>query len=119
MTLSELFQIRIYHGYILQLFFAEALFFPVLERRDRFWLRFALSFVAFALLSLVVTNIIYRWLPSGLNSFTIFLFSLGMGAVCFKNSFKETLFCFVGAQLLQNLAHNLENLIYLPFFPFR
>ena len=115
MTLSELFQIRIYHGYILQLFFAEALFFPVLERRDRFWLRFALSFVAFALLSLVVTNIIYRWLPSGLNSFTIFLFSLGMGAVCFKNSFKETLFCFVGAQLLQNLAHNLENLIYLPF----
>ena len=115
MSFEELFQIRISHGYILQLFFAEALFFPVLERRNRFALRFLLSFAAFALLSIMVTNVIYRWLPSGLNSFTIFLFSLAMGAACFKNPFKETLFCFVGAQLLQNLAHNIENIFYLPF----
>ncbi len=115
MPLEEFFQIRIYHGYILQLFFAEALFFPVLERRSHFVVRIILSFLVFALLSVVATNVIYHWLPAGLNSLTIFLLSLAMGAVCFKSNFKELLFCFVGAQLLQNLAHNIENVFYLPF----
>lgn len=115
MSAAELFEIRIYHGYILQLFLAEALFFPVLERRGRFPLRLAASFAAFAVLSVMITNLVYRWLPSGLNSLIIFLLSLGMGAVCFKSAFKEVLFCFVGAQLLQNLAHNVENMVYLPF----
>ena len=67
MSAAELFEIRIYHGYILQLFLAEALFFPVLERRGRFPLRLAASFAAFAVLSVMVTNLVYRWLPSGLN----------------------------------------------------
>ena len=115
MPLEEFFQIRIYHGYILQLFFAEALFFPVLERRSHFVVRIILSFLVFAFLSVVATNVIYHWLPAGLNSLTIFLLSLAMGAVCFKSNFKELLFCFVGAQLLQNLAHNIENVFYLPF----
>lgn len=115
MTIQELFEIKIYHGYILQLFLAEALFFPLLARREKFVLRLCLSFAVFALLSIVITNVIYHWLPSGLNSVTIFILSLGMGAACFKSSFKEVLFCFVGAQLLQNLSHNIENIVYLPF----
>ncbi len=115
MTFPQLFEIRIYHGYILQLFLAELLFLPLLERRSRFILRLIVSFSLFALLSVVITNIIYRWFPSGFNSVIIFLLSLGAGAVCYKSSFFEVLFCFVGAQLLQNLAHNIENLIYLPF----
>lgn len=115
MTIQELFEIKIYHGYILQLFLAEALFFPLLARREKFVLRLCLSFAVFALLSIVITNVIYHWLPSGLNSVTIFILSLGMGAACFKSSFKEVLFCFVGAQLLQNLSHNIENIFYLPF----
>ena len=115
MTFEELFQIRIAHGYILQLFLAEALFFVLLERRSRFLVRLAVSFALFAVLSVMVTNIVYRWFPVGFNSLIIFLLSLGMGAACFKSAFKEVLFCFVGAQLLQNFAHNIENLIYLPF----
>ena len=114
MTFLSLFEIKIYHGYILQIFIAEAIFFPILERRDRFWLRLAVSFCVFALLSLVLTNLFANWLPLGLYSVTIFLLSLVMGIVCFRSRFKEILFCFVGAQLLQNLAHNIENLIYLP-----
>lgn len=39
MTIQELFEIKIYHGYILQLFLAEALFFPLLARREKFVLR--------------------------------------------------------------------------------
>ena len=113
--LTEIFQIRIYHGYILQIFLAEVLFFTVLERRTHFWLRIILSFIIFGLLSVVVTNLIYRFLPSGLHSLTIFLFSLAMGFACFRSPFKEVLFCFVGAQLLQNLSHNIENIFYLPF----
>ena len=115
MTIQELFEIKIYHGYILQLFLAEALFFPLLARREKFVLRLCLSFAVFAFLSIVITNVIYHWLPSGLNSVTIFILSLGMGAACFKSSFKEVLFCFVGAQLLKKLSHNIENIVYLPF----
>ena len=61
--LTEIFQIRIYHGYILQIFLAEVLFFTVLERRTHFWLRIILSFMVFVLLSVVVTILIYRFFP--------------------------------------------------------
>lgn len=49
MTIQELFEIKIYHGYILQLFLAEALFFPLLARREKFVLRlcFRLRFSPF------------------------------------------------------------------------
>lgn len=89
MTLAELFEIRIVHGYILQIFLAELLFFPLLERRSRFAVRLAVSFVLFALLSIIITNLVYRRFPSGFNSVIIFLLSLGLGAACFKSFFKE------------------------------
>ncbi|MCD8306999.1 MAG: GHKL domain-containing protein [Clostridia bacterium] len=114
MTIAELFAIRIPHGYILQIFIAEMLFIPILERRKNFVLRLVLSFLAFAFLSIIITNLVYQWMPSGLNSVIIFLLSLAIGFICFKSGYKEILFCYVAAQLLQNLSHNIENTIYQP-----
>lgn len=109
-----LFGIHVYHGYILQIFIAELMFFGLLMRRKNFVLRLVLSFAVFALLSVVVTNLLTRYATSGFNSLAIFLFSLGMGMVCFSSAYQEILFCFAAAQLIQNLSHNIENLIYLP-----
>lgn len=110
---QDIFQIRISHGYIVQLLLAEMLFLPVLNRRKGFVWRAALSIALFSLLSVVFTNLI-NMAVQGLYSLTIFLLSLPMCLFCFKNRFKDVLFCCVGAQLIQNLSHNVENLIYLP-----
>ncbi len=114
MTAADLFLIRIPHGYILQIFIAELIFIPILERRKNFVLRLILSFAGFAFLSIIMTNVVYLWMPEGLNSFIIFLLSLVVGVICFSSGFKELLFCYVAAQLLQNLSHNIESIIYLP-----
>ena len=113
MELGEVFSIQYYHGYILQLFAAELLFLPVLKRRDHFYPRLILSFLLYGLLSIVLTNLIIK-VAVGLSSITIFVLSLPMGVFCYKNKFKDILFCCVGAQLIQNTSHNLEMLIYLP-----
>lgn len=113
MTAADVFRITVNHGYILQLFFAEMLFLPVLTRRKYFPLRLVGAFAIFAFAALVLTNLIYRLTP-GWNSFTIFILSFGPLFFCFNNNYKEILFCAVGAQLIQNLSHNLEFLIYLP-----
>ncbi len=112
MTIQDIFAIRINHGYILQLFLAECLFFFLLKKRNHFAIRLVSSFTGFTFLSIILTNVVYYYLP-GMNSFIIFLLSLVLGVVCF-HSFKDVLYCFIGAQLLQNLSHNIEMVIYLP-----
>ena len=42
MTLQDIFSIRVHHGYILQIFFAEMLFYLVLKKRDHFIVRLIL-----------------------------------------------------------------------------
>lgn len=113
MSIQEVFAIHIYHGYIGQLFLAEMLFLPVLKHRKYFWVRLIGSALVYALLSIVTTNLLYQ-IIIGLSSITIFFFSLGMCAFSFQSKFKDVLYCCIGAQLIQNLSHNLENLIYLP-----
>lgn len=113
MTAADVFRITVNHGYILQLFFAEMLFLPVLIKRKYFLLRLAGAFAVFAFASVVLTNLIYILMP-GWHSFTIFILSFGLYFFCFKNNYKELLFCAVGAQLIQNLSHNIEFIIYLP-----
>ncbi len=113
MEFLKLFEIHVYHGYIMQLFAAELLFFFVLKHRDHFWLRFILSFIGYALASILLTNLLYQFI-SGFSSFTIFLLSLVFLVLIYENKFKDILFCAVGAQLIQNLSHNIENLVYLP-----
>ncbi len=115
MGIQDIFAIRLNHGYIFQIFLAEMIFFPILERRDHFWIRMISSFIVYVFAAFLLTNIVYIYVPSGLNSVVIFLVSLAVGPICFKSSFKEILFCYVSAMLLQNLSHNIENLIYLPF----
>lgn len=113
MTIRDLFSVHIYHGYILQLFFAEMLFFFSYKQRDHFILRASLSFLFYILISIMLTNLL-NLVIQGLASITIFLISLIFLCICFKNKIKDLLFCAVGAQLIQNLSHNIENLIYLP-----
>ncbi|OFQ97524.1 hypothetical protein HMPREF2909_02855 [Alloscardovia sp. HMSC034E08] len=63
---------------------------------------------------IVVPNII-SWYASGFFSLTIFCILLCMWFVCLRGSLRDILFCCVAAQLTQNLAYNLEGLIYIPF----
>lgn len=113
MPFAEIFKINILHGYILQIFIGEIIFFPVLMRRKGFAWRLPVGFVLYAFVSVILTNVILL-VVSGFTSFIIFLLSVGLCCFCFKNRFKDVLFCCIGAQLLQNVAHNIENLIYLP-----
>lgn len=113
MTLQDIFSIRVHHGYILQIFFAEMLFYFVLKKRDHFIVRLICGFILYAFLSIIVSNCI-NTVQSGLNSISIFIISLGYFSFMFKNKFKDILFCCVGAQFIQNLSHNLKMLIYLP-----
>ena len=114
---EEIFSIQYYHGYILQLFAAESLFLPILKHKNYFYLRLVGAFLIYGFLSIVFTNLIIK-VATGLSSITIFLISLGMCAFIYKNKFKDILFCCVGAQLLQNLSHNIEMLFYLPWKDF-
>ena len=114
MGFAELFKIDVYHGYILQILIAELLFIPVFKFRKGIIWRAIVGVIVFALISVVLTNLMLQVVP-GFTSFIIFLVSLGYVAFCVENKFSEVLFCCIGAQLLQNLAHNIEQLIYLPF----
>ena len=111
---ASLFFIHNYHGYILQIFIAEMLFLPLLRRRSRFLLRLLIAFLPFALLSIVLTNLLAMRV-NGLASITIFLLSLGLQIAIYESKVKDILFCCVGAMLIQNLSHNIEQLFYLPF----
>ena len=113
MFLTDLFKINVMHGYILQIFIAELLFFPVFVRRKGFAWRMPSGFLFYVFVSIFLTNLIYRLVP-GFNSFIIFLVSVTLCCFCFENRFTDVLFCCIGAQLLQNMAHNIEMLIYLP-----
>ena len=110
---EEIFAIRIPHGYILQIFLAEMLFFPILKKRSHFWLRFSFGFILYCLLSVIATNIISMFI-SGIVSLTIFLLTICLNFFCFKNRAKEILFCCISAQLIQNLSYNIECVIRLP-----
>ena len=112
-----LFQITLYHGYLLQILAAELIFTRPLPRRSRFWLRLPVGAAVYAALAVVIPNFIARYV-SGFFSLTIFLLSLGLCLFCFRARLREVLFCCVGAQLTQNLAYNVENLIYQPFAAF-
>lgn len=112
-----LFQITLYHGYLLQILAAELIFNRPLPRRSRFWLRLPVGAAVYAALAVVIPNFIARYV-SGFFSLTIFLLSLGLCLFCFRARLREVLFCCVGAQLTQNLAYNVENLIYQPFAAF-
>lgn len=114
MTVSELFQIGLYHGYILQILLAESLFTLALHRKKHFWVRLAVGLPVYLVLSVVVPNLIAHYM-SGLFSMTIFLLSFGLCCLLFANKLADILYCCVCAQLTQNLSYNMENLICLPF----
>lgn len=114
---ADLLHINVYHGYILQILLAEALFVHKLKRRESFTMRIVIGLPMFGLLAIVVPNFIARYV-SGWFSLTIFLLSLVLWVFCLKSSFKDILFRCVGAQLVQNLSYNIENLIYQPFSDF-
>lgn len=109
-----LLQITINHGYIPQIFMAEFLFTSTLRRREQFSLRLIGGFIVYGAVSVMLPNLIARY-TSGIFSLTIFLLSLLLWMFCLEASFRDILFCCVGAQLTQNLSYNMENLIYQPF----
>jgi cell division protein FtsB len=109
-----LLKISIYHGYILQILIAELMFLPTLSRRKHFAARLLIGLPVYGLLSVIIPNIILKYV-SGLFSLTIFMISLLLLHFLFKSKFNKVLFCAVGAQLIQNLSYNIENLIYRLF----
>lgn len=113
MTWEEVFHISNNSGYILEIFIAEAVFCFYLKKRSYFWLRYLLTLPLYLFLALVIPNCVAHF-TSGFYSLTIFLISLPFYAFAFDCSFKEVLFCCLGAQLAQNLSYNLEMLIFLP-----
>ncbi len=117
MSVSEVFSIHSYHGYILQLLLAELLFVGFYKRRGFFLFRAIGALICYVLFSIVLTNLLNFWV-TGLASLTIFLISYLCLLFCFENKPKDLLFFCVGAQLIQNLSHNIENLIYLPLASF-
>ena len=66
-----LFQITLYHGYLLQILAAELIFTRPLPRRSRFWLRLPVGAAVYAALAVVIPNFIARYV-SGFFSLTIF-----------------------------------------------
>lgn len=113
MSIQELFAIHTYHGYILQILLAELLFFKCYRRKNHFIPRVLIAITIYILLSLILTNLLNS-IISGLSSITIFLISFFCFCFVFDNKTKDILFWCVGAQLIQNLSHNVENLVYLP-----
>lgn len=113
MTLSEIFQIGLYHGYIPQILLAETLFTLNLRRKEHFCLRLLVALPVCLALCVAVPNLIAHYV-SGLFSMTIFIISLGLCWLLFANKATDILFCCVCAQLTQNLSYNIENLICLP-----
>lgn len=112
--LPSLLRITIAHGYIVQILLAEALFTYGLRRRSHAVMRAIFGFVVALPLMVAVPNWISGYV-SGLFSLTVFLLSLMLWRWMLEGSFRELLFCCVGAQLTQNLSYNVENLIYRPF----
>lgn len=110
---SGLFQITINHGYIVQLFAAELLFISVLPKKPLFQVKFVLGTILYGLAAIALPNLISHYI-AGVFSLSIFLLSLLLWVACLDSSFHNILFCCVGAQLTQNLAHNVENLFYRP-----
>lgn len=114
MMWEQLLRVTVNHGYLLQILVAELMFTRHLQRRSRFPLRLLLGGCCYAGASVLASNWI-AFYTAGFNSLTIFLCSLCLCAFCFQEKFQDILFCCVGAQLTQNLAYNIENLIYQPF----
>ena len=113
MTIQDVFAIQSYHGYMFQILLAEALFLPLLLRRDKFWLRALIGIPVYAVVSWILANLLQFVFPP-LTSFSIFLLSFALGVVLFKSSIRTLIFCYAGAMLIQNLAHNIEGVIYIP-----
>lgn len=110
---NGLFQITINHGYLVQILAAEVLFTSALRKKPLFSVRFAVGTIFYASAAIVLPNLISHYV-AGVFSLAIFLLSLLLWIVCLDGSFHDILFCCVGAQLTQNLAHNVENLFYQP-----
>lgn len=114
MNVNDLFQIRLNHGYIIQILVSEIIYTRTLQRRGHFALRVLAGVPVYGVGAVIISNFVARYVP-GLFSMTAFLISLVLCVWCFKNPFQEILFCCVAAQLTQNLSYNIENLIYRPF----
>lgn len=111
--LPPLLSLTMAHGYIVQIMVAEALFVHPLARRSHPAARAAVGLLVAVPLMIVVPNWVSGFV-SGWFSLTVFLLTLGFWWWCLAARFRDVLFCCVGAQLTQNLAYNVENLIYQP-----
>ena len=92
--------------FILQILIAEALFAVRLERRKYFALRLSLSLIVYVCLCLIIPPLLFS-LRDYLFYMVIWLLSLLIFPVCFRNKIFDMLFCAVAALLVQNLANNL------------
>ena len=113
MRLHELFQINIYHGYMIQIYIAELMYVRIMKPREHFKKRIMLGTVMYCMMAVVLPNLIAHFV-SGFFSLIIFVLSVLVWIWCYRNQVKEILFCCVGAQFTQNLSYNIENLIYNP-----
>ncbi len=114
MNLKELFEISVYHGYAIQILFAEVIFFIHFKRKENCVLRCLVGLIGYTILSICVPNIVSKWVE-GFFSFIIFLISLGFWSFVLKEKFTSILFSATAALLLQNFEHHVECLVYLNY----
>ena len=104
--------------FFIQLVVAEAVFMYKLKRRPLFWLRVGIGFFVSAgflyLISLaMVASMSSSILLLCLLYIVAFIFSVGVMAMCFDESFFTLMFAGVSAYALQNLSYRLLNIIEL------
>lgn len=114
MSLHQLFALRINHGYLIQILLAELVYLRYLPRRGRFALRLTLGALLYVPAAIALPNLVASFV-SGWFSVTIFLLTLPLCALCFRGRLQTLLGCCISALFTQNLASNLEFLIYLPW----
>ena len=104
--------------FFIQLVIGEALFSYRLKRRPLFWLRLGIGlfisvgFLYFAALAIIACMQVNFVLVS-LMYIIIFMFTVGVMAVCFDESFFTLMFCAVAAYAMQNLSYRILNIIEL------
>lgn len=93
--------------YALQIVVAEAIFAVALERKNKFAFRLALALIAFCAVGFLLSTLAVMYVSEGFLYLCIWLPTLFIYPICFKNKFFDGLFCAVAGLLVQNLSYNM------------
>ncbi len=99
--------------FLIEIFIAEALFVLRLEKRSLFPLRLTLGVFAALAAAYFIPVFVYNAVSSSVIFLTLFILSVGVIVLCFKDSIANILFCSVAAYTTQHLAYQFFNFVLL------